>query len=139
MPRTSQPDKELCSNLLSSKEGFYWKEVELTVQNILDLNCGDVRTEAMLRRGIELIAEVRNAPIRAENAHELIRSLEVKSIIDNCEMIMRASLERHESRKRPVRFQRSDFPEQDENNYFAFLALRLENGEFKFSKISIKR
>ena len=130
--------KEICSNLLNSKEGFYWKEVELTAQNILDINCGDVRTEAMLKRGIELIQELRTAPMRAENAHELVRSLEVKSIIDNCEMIMRASLERRESRNRPVRFQRADFPEQDDKNYFAFLPLRLENGEFKFSKIPIK-
>lgn len=129
--------EESCSNMLSRKGGFYWREVELTVQNILDLNCNDIRTEAMLRRGIDLIKEVRGAPMRAENVHELIRSLEVKSIIDNCEMIMRASLERRESRKRPVRFERADFPEQDHKNYFAFLALRLEGGEFKFSKIPI--
>jgi succinate dehydrogenase/fumarate reductase flavoprotein subunit len=92
----------------------------------------------MLRRGIDLIKEIRNAPMRAENVHELIRSLEVKSIIDNCELIIRASLERRESRKRPVKFNRADFPEQDDKNYFAFLAFRLEDGEFKFSKIPIK-
>lgn len=130
--------KESCSYILQSKEGFYWKEVELAVQNILDLNCADVRTEAMLKRGIDLLQEMRAAPIRAENAHELMRSLEVKSIIDNCEMIMRVSLERKESRRLPVQFQRADFPEQDDKNYYCFLALRREDGEYKFSKIPIK-
>ncbi len=128
---------ESCTNMLTSKEGFYWREVELTVQNILDLNCGDIRTGAMLKRGIDLLREAREAQMRAENVHELIRSLEVKSVIDNCELVIRASLERQESRKRPVRFDRADFSEQDDENYFAFLALRLEDGEFRVSKIPV--
>ena len=130
--------KQTCSDILQSKEGFFWKEVELATQNIMDLNCGRVRTAPMLNRGIELLQEMRSAPMRAENPHELSRSLEIKSIIDNCEIIMRASLAREESRKRPVRFERADFPEQDDENFFCFLALRLEDGKFQISKLPIK-
>jgi succinate dehydrogenase/fumarate reductase flavoprotein subunit len=49
-----------------------------------------------------------------------------------------ASRERTESRKAPFGFFRADFPEQDDKNWLAFLALKLEGQEFKFSKIPIK-
>lgn len=127
--------KRTCAEMLESKEGFFWKEVELALQNIMDLNCADLRSGPMLERGLELLQDLRNAPIRAENPHELSRSLEVKSLIDVGEMVMRSSLERKESRKRPVMFLRADYPEQDDENWLAFLALRQEDGGFKFSKL----
>ena len=131
--------RELCSDMLASKEGLHWREVELTIQNIMDYYASDARAEEMLKRGIERLNDVReNVSFRAENAHELGRCLEVRSVIDNAEMVMRASLERKESRKVPFGFYRADFPEQDDKNWFAFLALKLENGEFGFSKIPIK-
>jgi succinate dehydrogenase/fumarate reductase flavoprotein subunit len=130
--------KELCSGMMKAAEGFYWKEVELAVQNIMDLNCGDIRTEPMLKRGIALLQEMKEAPMKADNPHELARCLEVKSIIDNAEMVTSASLERTESRNRPVPFHRADYPEQDDENWLAFLALRKKKGEFTFSKIPIK-
>ena len=74
----------------------------------------------------------------ASSAHELARCLEVGSITDNAEMILMASLERKESRKVPFRFSRADFPEQDDNNYFAFMALRKDGETFKFKKIGIQ-
>ena len=72
-----------------------------------------------------------------KNPHELARCLEVKSIIENAEMVTRASLERTESRAKPVRFQRADYPEQDDENWLAFLVLRREGGVFKSSKLPI--
>jgi len=62
----------------------------------------------------------------------------VRSVIDNAVMVMRASLERKESREAPFKFYRADFPEQDDENWLSFLALKLQEGAFKFSKIPIK-
>jgi len=132
--------KELCSNMTKSKNGLHWREVELAIQNIMDYYAGDVRAAPMLDRGAERLKDIKqNISFRAENAHELMRCLEVRSILDNAEMILMASQERTESRKAPFGFFRADFPDQDDKNWLAFLALKLEGGEFKFSKIPVKR
>ena len=131
--------RELCADMLSSKEGLHWGEVELAVQNIVDYYAGDVRAEEMLKRGIERLDDIKeNISFRAENTHELIRCLEVRSVIDNAVMVMRASLERKESREAPFKFYRADFPKQDDENWLSFLALKLQEGACKFSKIPIK-
>jgi succinate dehydrogenase/fumarate reductase flavoprotein subunit len=87
---------------------------------------------------LERLAQLRSeTPLKAENPHELGRCLEVRSIIENAEMVMRASLERKESRKLPSRFTRADYPDQDDVNYLCFLCQQRIDGEVKFSKIAI--
>jgi succinate dehydrogenase/fumarate reductase flavoprotein subunit len=124
--------------MLASKQGCHWKEVEYTIQNIMDTYCGNVRTEQMLQRGLERLNDIKDIPLRAANAHELSRCLEVKSLMDNAEMVIRASLARKESRDHPVKFSRADYPEQDDKNWLAFSTIRLEKNEFKVSKIPLK-
>jgi adenylylsulfate reductase subunit A len=124
--------------MLNRKIGFHWTELELAVQNIVDYYCGDERSENYLKRGLERLAQLREeTPLKAENAHELGRCLEVDSIMENAEMVMRASLERRESRKHPSRFTRVDYPEKDDANFFCFLSQRRKGGEVKFSKIPV--
>ena len=53
-------------------------------------------------------------------------------------MVMRASLARKESRRQPLPFRRADFPEQDDKNWLAFSAVRLENGKPTVFGIPIK-
>jgi succinate dehydrogenase/fumarate reductase flavoprotein subunit len=136
---TVQARKAICSDILNRERGFYWKEVETYAQNILDFYCGDIRGETMLRRGLERLEDAKTAPLKAENPHELGRSLDVKSIIDNSELVLRSSIERKESRPVPNGFRRSEYPEQDDKNWLCFLAIRMKDGEFKFSKIPIDR
>jgi succinate dehydrogenase/fumarate reductase flavoprotein subunit len=75
--------------------------------------------------------------LRAENPHEMGRSLEVISVMNNAEMVLRASLQRKESRKIPFGFYRADFPEKNDADYFAFLGQRFNGKEVEFSKIDI--
>ena len=132
--------REMCSEILSRERGFHWKEVEIGVQNLIDLYCGDVRSEAMLKRGLERLEDAKEAPLKAENPHELGRCLDVKSIIDNAELVLRSSLERKESRAIPFEFRRADYPEQDDENWLVFSAIRKEeDGEFTFEKIPVER
>ncbi len=127
-----------CSETLSRERGFYWKEVELYVQNLIDFYCGDVRGEGLLKRGLERLEYAKAAPLKAENPHELSRALEVKSIIDNAELVLRSSIERKESRP-PFDFFRADYPKQDNENWLVFLAIqKAEDGKYKFNKILIK-
>ena len=131
---TMNSRKEICSEILNRESGFFWKEVEIYIQNLMDFYCGGVRSEAMLKRGLERLEYDRAAPLKAENPHELARSLEVKSIMDNAEMVLRSSLERRESRPAPFGFLRADYPEQDDAEWLCFLAIQQEDGDFKFSK-----
>lgn len=128
--------QEMCAEIVSRKAGFYWKEVETYIQNLMGFYCGDIRSESLLRRGIERLEDAKAAPLKAENLHELSRAMDVKSIIDNAELVLRSSLERKESR--PVfDFRRADYPEPDDKNWLCFLAIRREDGKFKFRKIPI--
>jgi succinate dehydrogenase/fumarate reductase flavoprotein subunit len=91
----------------------------------------------MLRRGLERLEYARSATLRAENPHELARCLEVLSIMDSAELVLRASIERKESRPSHD-FRRTEYPEQDNANWLAFLAARrTPSGEFIFTKIPI--
>jgi succinate dehydrogenase/fumarate reductase flavoprotein subunit len=126
--------KEMCAEVMNRKVGFHWKEVEIYVQNLMDFYCGSVRSENLLKRGIERLQDARLAPMKAENPHELARTLDVKSIMDNAEITLRCSLERRESRP-SFDFQRSDFPEQNDKDWFCFLSVCLREGAFEFAKI----
>ena len=125
--------RNLCSTILSRDRGFYWKEVELSVQNLMDFYCGDIRGENLLKRGLERLDYARHAPLKAENPHELSRALEVMSIMDSADLVLRCSIERKESRP-AFDFRRGDYPDQDDANWLVFLAARQENVRFTFSK-----
>jgi len=130
--------QEICSEIISRKVGFYWKEVETYVQNLMGFYCGDIRSESLLRRGLERLEDAKKAHLKAENPHELARAMDVKSIIDNVESVLRSSAERKESR--PIfDFRRAEYPEPDDKNWLCFLAARRENGEFKFSRYPVDR
>jgi succinate dehydrogenase/fumarate reductase flavoprotein subunit len=130
--------QELVSGMLDNPGGLHWREVEIAVQNTLDYYAGNVRTEKVLQRGIERLNFIsENAQFKAENPHELMRCLEVRSLIDNAAMIFRSSLERQESRRAPFGFIRADFPQQDDENWLAFLAIKRKNGGVEFSKIPV--
>ncbi len=128
----------MCQEILDRKEGFHWKEVETGVQNLMDFYCGDVRSEGLLLRGIERLEDAKKAPLKADNPHELGRCLDVKSIIDNAELVLRSSLERTESRRGPLGFVRADYPDQDDENWLAFLAVRkLKEDSFEFTRFPV--
>jgi succinate dehydrogenase/fumarate reductase flavoprotein subunit len=129
-----------CQEMRTRRVGFHWREVETGVQNLMDFYCGDIRSEGLLRRGLERLEDAKAAPMKAENPHELGRCLEVKSIIDNAELVLRSSLERTESRPVPFGFRRADCPEQDDAEWLVFLAVRKgSDGEFRFAKMPVDR
>jgi succinate dehydrogenase/fumarate reductase flavoprotein subunit len=128
--------KQFCSEMLNRKIGFHWTELELAVQHVMDYYCGDERSADYLNRGLQRLDQLRaETPLKADNAHELGRCLEVRSIIENAEMVLRASLERKESRRHPSRFTRADYPERDDANFACFLCQQRSDGVVGFSKI----
>ncbi len=129
--------KELCGAILGRSEGFHWKEVEIYIQNLMDFYCGDIRGEGMLKRGLERLEYARQAPLKAETPHELARCMDVLSIMDSAELVLRASMERKESRPSHD-FRRAEYPDQDDVNWLVFLSARRDStGNFTFEKIPI--
>jgi succinate dehydrogenase/fumarate reductase flavoprotein subunit len=101
----------------------------------MDFYCGNIRSEGLLKRGLERLEDAKAAPLKAENPHELGRCLDVKSIIDNAELVLRSSLERKESRPVPFGFRRADYPEQDDKNWKVFLGIQKKSdSQFKHTK-----
>ncbi len=132
--------RESCSGILNNRNGLHWREVEMAAQNIVDYYAGEVRAEKTLQRGLERLQDLKkNASFKAENPHELMRCLEVQSIIDNAEMILNASLARKESRRAPFGFFRADFPEQNDKEWLAFLALKKKEGKIEISMIPVRQ
>ena len=130
--------RELYHDFFKNKDGLHWREIEMAVQNIVDHYAGDVRTEKMLMRGIERLKNIKeHVSFTAENPHDVGRCLEVMSVIDNADMVFRASLERKESRPRPFGFFRADFPQENNEDYFAFLSMRFNGDQIEFSKIPL--
>ena len=129
----------LCESTYGNKEGLHWREVEIAVQNIVDHYAGKVRAEKMLLRAIDRIQNIRkNVTLKAENPHELSRCLEVMSVMENAEMVLRASVERKESRRIPFGFYRADYPKSNDKDYFVFLAQILKGNRVEFDRIEIK-
>ena len=131
--------KVLCEGMVQNKDGLHWREVEIAVQNIVDHYAGKVRVEKMLMRAIDRMKVIRDsASLRAENPHELGRCLEVLSVMENTEMILRASVERKESRRMPFGFYRADYPQSNDQDFFVFLAQQKKGDGVQFNKIEIK-
>ncbi len=131
--------RDMCQQVLNRDRGFHWKEIEIYVQNLVDFYCGEIRGEALLKRGLERLDYARRAPMKAENTHELARTLEVQSIMDNAELVIRSSIERKESRA-SFEFRRTEYPEQDDKNWLCFLAVRREgDGTFTFAKLPVDK
>ena len=128
--------KQQCSGMTNRDHGRHWTEVELAAHNAVDYYAGPTRARLMLERGLDRLRYVRdNAELKAANPHELGRCFEVLSIIDNSEMVMRASLERKETRRFPAGFVRADHPEEDNENWLCFLSQRMEGRQVVFSKV----
>jgi succinate dehydrogenase/fumarate reductase flavoprotein subunit len=85
--------------------------------------------------GLQRFAEVREDldALVARDPHELMRALEVHSILDCAEMAATASLFRTESRWGLYHY-RVDFPERDQADWFCHSALRMQDGELVCSK-----
>jgi succinate dehydrogenase/fumarate reductase flavoprotein subunit len=88
------------------------------------------RLEAALTN-IKFLRDQFASNLIATNAHELRQAHEVKNMILNSEMKLRASLLRTESRGAHYR---EDFPEQDDKNWLAWVIISQKDGAMNLEK-----
>jgi succinate dehydrogenase/fumarate reductase flavoprotein subunit len=139
-PETLERLDQFVHEAKSARGGQHWREVELAVQNIVDHYAGNHRAEKMLERGLTRLAELRELiRFHAANPHETGHCLEVNSLLDNAEMVLRGSRERKESRLAPFGFMRADYPEPNDAEFFNFLAQQKNGKGANFSKVALPR
>lgn len=104
---------ELCETFTSRRTGASWKEANLALQQIMSGYAPaapyHVRSESLLNAGLKYLADLRRtvlSEVATPCSHTLMRALETLDLVDVGEIIMRAALERKESR---ALHQRSDY------------------------------
>ena len=114
-------------------DGLDWREVNMAAAKAMQNFCGGVRSDALMRQGLDLIRSLRDealAQVQASNPHEAMRTHEVADILDVCELILCASLMRKCSSE-PLFFVRSDSREENREKETGFMTIRMENGDIR--------
>lgn len=124
---------DFCRRVNTHAHGDTWQEAQSFIQNVMSDYNIDYRCETMAQRGIESLAYLKqNMRLSAANPHEMTHCLEMRNLIECGEIIFRSTIERRESRYRI--FNRLDYPERDDANFFCFLGQRLEGSRVVFQK-----
>lgn len=123
---------------LSRKSGFTYRYVNQQLKSIMvpyyvSLIKDGVRLQSALNM-ILFLKEHLVPKLFARDAHELKMVLEAENMVLNAEMMLRASLERTESRG--VHY-REDYPGRDDEHWLAWTAVRLEQGQMVVDKIPV--
>jgi succinate dehydrogenase/fumarate reductase flavoprotein subunit len=102
------------------------------VQDLTWAHAGPIRNAKSLREGLSRVSEMEGGLAELEAAGRSLELHEVKGSLLISKAIMRASLERKESRGA---FYRDDFPERDDENWLKNILLKLdvETGDFSVS------
>ncbi|MFC1903159.1 FAD-binding protein, partial [Chloroflexota bacterium] len=102
--------KIILDGILNREGGADWKEVNLTLQQIMYDHAGSIRSQTMLNAGLSYLRRLKekaHSLLMANNQHELMHCLEVLNLLDLGELIFITASERKETRGRHVR---ADYP-----------------------------
>ena len=131
--RGEEQVRAFCQSLLDRMKGDPWEDVQAAIQNIMTLYNLEVKSETMAGRGLECLSYLKNTMrMTAATPHEMTHCLEMRSLIENAEMILRATIERKESRG--AQLKRADYPQQNDKDFFCWLGLRLDRGKVVFER-----
>lgn len=112
----------------SRDEGIASGDLVRAVQEaITPVKYSNWKSEERMQEALEMVLEVKErlAGLKAQDAHDLARCNEAKSMTLCAEMFYRASLERKESRGW---FVREDYPEADNINWLKWIILEDKDG-----------
>ena len=96
--------RALYEGIMNREHGSHWRDANTLLQQIMEEYVGSthVRSENLFRAGLKYLNDLRNrtrSELKAENAHELMRCLEVLDLIDLGEAVALAGRNRKESRE----------------------------------------
>lgn len=103
--------RRIYSAIIARESGATWQEANMALQQIMRDYAGvEVRSETLLGAGLKYLNDLKQhilEKLTADNAHSLMRCLEVLDLLENGEAIFHTALERKETRAMHIR---SDFP-----------------------------
>ena len=121
------------------QDGVDWKEFNFGINKIMQVYCGDPKSEELMNLGLELLDDLKEDGIKeiyASDPHKLGRCLEVMDVLTYAEAIIHASLARKASSAH-LHFYRWDFPEVDPPDWHKFITLRMDDGQVKTGELPI--
>ena len=124
---------------LKSEGNLSWKELSLGITRIMRHYCGAVKSEGLLKTGLQMLEELKahHAPrLSARNPHELIRALETLNVLANAELVIHSCLARQASSKE-LHFFRSDYPELDPPAWRKFITVKNRDGKVEAGQLPI--
>lgn len=109
---------------LTEADGVPWNEFEDVIREVVTTHAGFQRTEKSLLTALERILEQRGVEDRlyAHDLHDLMRAQESRNIAQCVELMVRAAIERRESRSGAAH-NRLDYPERDDENWRKLIIL----------------
>jgi len=128
----------LLDEIRGRTDGASWQEVNVALQGIMGDYAGPLRSEELLRAGLEYLRRLRvksSEMLLARNQHELMHALEVMNLIDLGELVFIGALERRETRDQHVR---ADYP-MTNPLLEKLLLVRRENGKVVTGWRALKR
>jgi succinate dehydrogenase/fumarate reductase flavoprotein subunit len=105
------------------------RELFQEVQDLTWGHAGPIRSEKSLRQGLSRASEIDGKLAELEREGTSLELHEIKGSLLVSKAIMRASLEREESRGA---FYREDFPQRDDENWLKNILLKLDRGTGDF-------
>ncbi|MGJ5202851.1 fumarate reductase/succinate dehydrogenase flavoprotein subunit [Bradyrhizobium sp. HKCCYLR20261] len=117
-------------------DGIPPNQIEYKARRLVNDYLQPPKVTAKMKLGQERLAEVRedlDSAMVVRDAHELMRSLEVASILDCADMAAAASLFRTESRWGLYHY-RVDHPEKNDADWFCHSILRKQDGRMQLEK-----
>jgi succinate dehydrogenase/fumarate reductase flavoprotein subunit len=128
-----EPAAAFCSEIMAREQGDPWQDAQAFIQNTMSYYNLAIKSETMAQRGLECLDYLkRTMRLVAANPHELTHCLEIRNIIECGEMILRATVQRKESRYAILK--RVDYPERDDENFGCWLGQRREGSDVVFQK-----
>jgi len=115
------------------ENGMSWKELATGQANIMQHYCAEYKNEERLKLGLRWFDELLEGEAKnvcSRNPHELMRTLEVFSLIDCCQAIIQQCLARKAS-SAILRFKRLDYPEIDPPQWHKWVTTRQIDGGVK--------
>jgi succinate dehydrogenase/fumarate reductase flavoprotein subunit len=124
---------------IKRQKGIEWKELASGLAKVMQHYCGDVKSHERLQIGLRWLDELTRGETQtayARNPHELMRTLEVFSLINCSQAIIHQSLARKASSKQ-LQFKRSDYPQDDPEQWHKFITIRQQDGDVKVEDLPI--
>jgi succinate dehydrogenase/fumarate reductase flavoprotein subunit len=121
------------------QKGMDWKELNAGVCRVMQDYCGELKSEELLKIGLNWFDELEAgeaATACARNPHELMRLLEVFSIMSNGRMIMEACRARKASNP-SLGFTRLDYPEVDPPEWRKWITIKQDAGKVKVGELAL--